>query len=60
MAKLVGVITTDKGNVSGGAPIFYTRDREDMQKVSNLLEKILDCAVHEIHEDLFIIVDRHQ
>jgi hypothetical protein len=60
VAKLVSVITTDKGNVGGGAPIFYAKDREDLQKVSHLLEKVLDCAAHEVHEDLFIIVDRHQ
>jgi diaminopimelate decarboxylase len=60
MAKLVSVITTDKVNVGGGAPIFYAKDREDLQKISHLLEKVLDCAAHEVHEDLFIIVDRHQ
>jgi hypothetical protein len=60
MARLVSVITTDKEIVGGGAPIFYAKDREDLQKVSHLLEKVLDCAAHEVHEDLFIIVDRHQ
>lgn len=61
MAKLVSVITTDKSNMGGGgAPIFYAKDREDLQKVSHLLEKIMDCAAHEINEDLFIIVDRKE
>jgi hypothetical protein len=59
LAKIAGVITTDHKNVGGGSPIFYVGDREDLQKVAHLLEKILDCAVHEVNEDLFILVDRH-
>ncbi|MCD9021224.1 capping complex subunit for YIEGIA [Cohnella silvisoli] len=59
MAKIVGIITTDHGSVGGGSPIFYARDRDDLQKVAHLLEKVLDCAAHEVHEDLFIVVDRH-
>lgn len=59
MAKIVSVITTDKGIVGGGAPIFYAKDREDLQKISHLLEKVLDSAAHEVHVDLFILVDRH-
>jgi hypothetical protein len=59
LAKIAGVITTDRKSVGGGSPIFYATDREDLQKVAHLLEKLLDCAVHEVHKDLFIIVDRH-
>jgi hypothetical protein len=59
MAKIVGVVTTDHNSVAGGAPIFFAKDREDLQKVSHLLEKVLDCGAHQVHEDLFIIVDRH-
>lgn len=59
MVRIAGVITTDRNSVGGGSPIFYARDREDLQKVAHLLEKVLDCMAHEVHEDLFIIVDRH-
>ncbi|MFC5467792.1 hypothetical protein ACFPPD_03615 [Cohnella suwonensis] len=59
MAKIVGIVTTARESVGGGAPIFIAKDREDLQTVSHLLEKVLDCAVHEVHSDLFIIVDRH-
>ncbi|MFC5531726.1 capping complex subunit for YIEGIA [Cohnella yongneupensis] len=58
MANIVGVITTKQGSVAGGAPIFIAEDREDLQRISHLLEKVLDCAAHEVHEDLFIIVNR--
>jgi hypothetical protein len=59
VAKIVGIITTDLGSVSGGSPIFYTKNREDMQKIAHLLEKLMDCAAHEVHKDLFIVIDRH-
>ncbi|RKP57075.1 hypothetical protein D7Z26_03570 [Cohnella endophytica] len=59
MAKIVGIITTDKESVGGGAPMFFAKDREDLQKISHLVEKVLDCAAHEVHPDLFIIVDHH-
>lgn len=58
MAKIAGVITTNAKNIGGGAPIFYTNNREELQKTAHLLEKILDCAAHEVNEDLYIIVDR--
>lgn len=59
MAKIIGVVTTDRNSVAGGAPIFFAKDSEDLQKVSHILEKVLDCGAHQVHEDLFIIVDRH-
>jgi hypothetical protein len=59
MANIVGVVTTKQGSVAGGAPIFYAEDRDHLQTISHLLEKVLDCAAHEVNEDLFIIVKRH-
>ncbi|KIL34851.1 hypothetical protein SD71_17780 [Cohnella kolymensis] len=59
MAKIVGVVTTDRNGVAGGAPIFFAKSREDLEKVAHMLEKVLDCGAHQVHEDLFIIVDRH-
>ncbi|WP_372629098.1 hypothetical protein [Cohnella sp.] len=58
MARIVGIVTTRREEVGGGAPILYAEDREQLQKVAHLLEKILDCAAHTINEDLFIIVER--
>ncbi|MFB9277245.1 capping complex subunit for YIEGIA [Cohnella cellulosilytica] len=58
MGKIVGIVTTKPEQVGGGAPIFYAKDREALQQVAHLLEKILDCAAHTLHEDLFIIVER--
>ncbi len=58
MARIVGVVTTKPDRAGGGAAIFYAKDREELQRVAHLLEKILDCAAHTIDEDLFIIVER--
>lgn len=58
MSNIVGIVTTEKASVAGGAPIFVASDREDLQRIAHLLEKVLDCAAHEVHPDLFIIVNR--
>jgi diaminopimelate decarboxylase len=59
MAKIVGVVATRDVDVGGGAPIFYAKDREQLQSIAHLLEKLLDSAAHEVNKDLFIIVNRH-
>jgi hypothetical protein len=58
MAKISCIVTTNREIVAGGAPIFYAKDRNDLQKISFFLEKVLDCAAHEVHPDLFVVVDR--
>jgi predicted RNase H-related nuclease YkuK (DUF458 family) len=59
VVKIVSIVTTNEKRVGGGAPIFYTKSRVELQKVAHLLEKVMDCAAHEVNEELFIIVDRH-
>jgi len=60
MARIVGIVTTQRERVGGGAPIFFARDRGQLQQVAHLLEKVMDCAAHTIDEDLFIIVERNE
>ncbi|WP_123040822.1 capping complex subunit for YIEGIA [Cohnella candidum] len=57
MAKIVAVVTTQRDEVGGGAPIFVAKDAEKMKKTAFLLEKMLDCAAHELSESLYLIVD---
>jgi len=59
MAKIAAIVTTKQERVGGGAPIFVARDRADLERTAFLLEKLLDCAAHELSEELFVIVDRH-
>ncbi|WEK55673.1 MAG: hypothetical protein P0Y55_06395 [Candidatus Cohnella colombiensis] len=58
MANIVGIVTTNRESVGGGTPIFFTQDAQQLQQVSHLLEKVLDCAAHQVNDALFIIVNR--
>jgi hypothetical protein len=59
MAKIVALVTMRKEQVAGGAPIFIAENRTDLERTAHLLEKLLDCAAHELSESLFLLVDRH-
>jgi hypothetical protein len=59
MAKIVALVTTLKEEVAGGAPIFIVQDRMELERRAFLLEKLLDCAAHELSDTLFLLVDRH-
>jgi len=57
VAKIVGVVTTRREYVGGGAPIIFARDEAHLQTIAHMLEKVLDCTAHTVDEELFIIVD---
>jgi hypothetical protein len=59
MARIAAVVTTRREEVGGGAPIFFVPDGSALKHTAFLLEKLLDCAAHELSESLFLIVDRH-
>lgn len=59
MAKIVMFLTTDPTNVSEGSAALIAKSEEELQNLTNLLEKILDCAAHKLKEGLYIVVDRH-
>lgn len=55
--KIIAIITTNQDAVkAGGAPVFITKNRESLQKVSFTLEKTLDASAHEVDSDIMIIV----
>lgn len=54
--SIIAIITTEKEKISGGAPIFISTDREEMQEISTKLESIMDAAAHEINLETIIIV----
>lgn len=55
----MAVITTDKNMcISGGCPLFYANDDDDMQKKALLVAKSVDGMVHQITEEILIVV-RH-
>jgi carbamate kinase len=56
-ATIIAIITTKQENLSGGGvPVFITKSKEALQKVSGTLEKTLDASAHEVDEDTMIIV----
>lgn len=55
---ILAVISLNKDLVSGGAPIFFARNEEEMETVAGYLEKILDAMVHDLGNGTYIVV-RH-
>lgn len=53
---IVAIVTTDINRVAGGAPTFRCVDRNELQEMSWLLQKILDAAAHELNADTMILV----
>lgn len=57
--RIVAVVTTKGESLKGGgAPIFIVTNKEELQKISNTLEKTLDASAHEVDADTMIIVAR--
>lgn len=58
MAKIAAIVTSVRDGVAGGAPIFLVNGREELETTAFRLEKLLDCAAHEISDTLYLLVDR--
>ncbi|XEC92765.1 hypothetical protein AB6A23_15330 [Paenibacillus tarimensis] len=59
MGDIVAVVTVNRGQVGGGAPIFIEETKEKLEETAFLLEKILDAAVHDLKNGTYILVN-HQ
>lgn len=56
---ILAVVTRNPAKVGGGGcPIFLAQDQEEMEKTALLLARILGGIVHDLENDVFIIV-RH-
>ncbi|MFX4263682.1 capping complex subunit for YIEGIA [Pelotomaculum propionicicum] len=58
VSNILAVITLNMELVSGGAPIFFARNEEEMEKVAGHLSKILDAMVHDLGNGSYVVV-RH-
>jgi hypothetical protein len=56
MSKILAVITMNKENVAGGAPIFVANSEEEKKRTAFLLEKILNASVHDLKNGSMIVV----
>ena len=53
----LAIITTDKTlQVGGGCPIFYANDNDDLQNKAMLMSKCVGGMVHEISDNILIVV----
>lgn len=57
MSKIVAVITVNKEQIAGGAPIFIASSREEQEQLAFMLEKIMDANAHDLKNGLMIIID---
>lgn len=55
---ILAVITLHKEEVSGGVPIFLAKNEAAQEKIARYLAKILDAAVHDLENGIYLIV-RH-
>lgn len=56
--KLVikAVVTTDDRLVTGGVPVFIAKNQDEMDNLSFTLGKVLDGVVHQLKNEVYIIV----
>ena len=55
----LALITTDKNmNTAGGCPVFYANNEEELQKRAMLFAKCVNGMVHQITDEVLIVV-RH-
>ncbi|MCL0067662.1 hypothetical protein M1N67_01825 [Peptococcaceae bacterium] len=53
---ILAVITMNLETVGGGAPIFYVKEKSEMESLALSLSNIVNGTVHEPSEDVFVIV----
>jgi hypothetical protein len=56
MSSILAVISTQREQIAGGAPIFYVNSTEEQQNVAFKLEKILDATAHDLQNGTMILV----
>lgn len=56
--QILAVIAVEPAKVGGGAPIFYAKNREELAEIALLISRVFGAAVHDLHNDVLIIV-RH-
>ncbi|GIO22610.1 hypothetical protein [Oceanobacillus sp. J11TS1] len=54
--SILAVITTQKEQVAGGAPIFICESQKELDFFSANLEAILDGIAHRLSDEVYIIV----
>ncbi|WP_020616697.1 capping complex subunit for YIEGIA [Paenibacillus daejeonensis] len=58
MPEIRAVVTLNREQHGGGAPIFIVDTEAQLQEIAFLLEKILDTSAHDLKNGTFILVER--
>lgn len=53
---ILAVVTTDKNKVGGGAPVFYTENESELEKVANILQRATTSMAHDLGNGVYILV----
>lgn len=53
---ILAVVTMNREQVAGGAPIFFAANQAELQQLAFTLEKILDAMAHTLNDDTTILV----
>ncbi len=55
---ILAIVALDKDQVSGGAPIFFARDKAEQERTASYLARIFDAMAHDLENGSYILV-RH-
>lgn len=58
MAQIRAIVTLNRSQSGGGAPLFIVETQEELEQTAFLLEKILDTSAHDLKNGTFILVER--
>lgn len=53
---ILAAVTLEPGLVGGGVPVFVVRTREEQERLSLFLSRILKAMAHDLENGVFIIV----
>ncbi len=53
---IIAIVTTDRDLVGGGAPIFYSRDEEEAQRIAMHISRVTFGMDHDLENGVHIIV----
>ncbi|NIK77567.1 hypothetical protein FHS15_002703 [Paenibacillus castaneae] len=56
MAEIKAIVSLNRGEIGGGAPIFIVENEKKLEETSFLLEKILDASAHDLKNGTIILV----
>lgn len=54
---ILAIVTTNKDVVEGGSvPVFYAKNREEMEHIALMISKVTLAMIHDLENDCFVIV----